>query len=197
MMITFVCINLNFLKMNESNLSNSGLEGRKPSNVNFAMINGMYMGVALIIFSLILYVLDVPHDNFVQYFSYVIMIAFTFVFVKQWRDKHNGGFLSYGGAFSNGFLTILFATILSAIYTYIFFQLIAPGEIQVLIAEAEEKMYENPNMTEEQVELAMKYTAMMMTPIMMSVWVTVGGAIGGAVISALLAIFLKKEPKEF
>ncbi len=154
------------------------------------------MGIALIFFSLVLYLTGVPRDNYIQYLSYVIMIVLTIVFVKQWRVKHNDGYLTYRQAFSHGFLIILFATILSALYTYVFFAFIAPEELQVILQEAEDKMYDQ-NMPDEQIAIAMKWTAMMTKPWVMSIWVIIGGTIGGLLISAVLAIFLKKESTEF
>ncbi len=168
----------------------------KPSSAKIALINGIYLGIALIVLSLVLYLLDVSRDSYAQYLSYVVMIGLMIIFVIQWRDKYNGGYLSYSGAFGHGFLVILFGTILSAIYTYVFFAFIAPGELMVLIEEAEQQMYEK-GMSDQEIEMAMSWTRMMMKPLMMGVWVIVGGAIGGLIISALAAIFLKKEPTEF
>ena len=144
--------------MNETNTDQMNLEGNRPSNAKFALINGIYMGVALIIFSLVLYLLDVPRESPIQYLSYVITIALTIVFVIQWRDKHNDGFLTYGQAFSHGILIILFASILSAIYTFIFFQIIAPGEIENMLKEARESMYDNPAINDDNIDMAMSMT---------------------------------------
>jgi len=172
------------------------LKQSKPSSAKVALTNGIFMGIALIVVSLILYLLGLQGESYAPYFSYAVMIVMTIVFVLQWRNKYNSGFISYGSAFGNGFLTILFGTILSALYTYVFFAFIAPEELTVMIEKAEEALYEK-GMAENEIEMAMKWTKMMMTTWMMPVWVMVGGAFWGAVISAILAIFLKKESKEF
>lgn len=182
--------------MENSNTQNFTDSVNRPSGTKIALINGIYMGLALIIVSLVLYLLDVPRDSYVQYISYLVMIVLTVVFVKQWRDQHNGGYISYGGALGHGFLIILFGSIISAIYIYVFFSFIAPGELAIMLEEAEQQLYER-GMSDQEIEVAMQWTGMMMKPWMMAIWVIVGGAIGGLIISAILAIFLKKEPKEF
>ena len=168
----------------------------RPSSAKVALTNGFFMGIALIVLSLILYLLGLNRETYATYLSYAVMIGLTIVFVLQWRNKYNDGFISYGSAFGNGFLTILFGAILSALYAYVFFAFIAPGELTVMLETAENEMYDK-GMSEQEIEMGMKWTKMMMTEWMMPLWVIVGSAFWGAIISAVLAIFLKKENREF
>jgi len=171
---------------------------QKPSNVNVALINGLYLGAVLIVYSLVLYLLGTPRDNWLQYISYLIMIVGVVLALKQWRDKYNNGFLNYGQAFSNGFLTILFAGILTSVYIFVFFQFIAPEEIIKMAETAEEQMYQkNPNMSEADIEMAMKYAKMFMKPWLMSIMGLFFNALAGLIISAIVSIFMKKEDKQF
>jgi hypothetical protein len=174
------------------------MDEQKTTNVNVSLINGLYLGATLIVYSLVLFLLGLPRDNWLQYLSYLVMIVGVVLAIKQWRDKYNNGFLSYGQAFSNGFLTLLFAGILSSIYIFVFFQFIAPGEVAKMAEMAEEKMLEqNPNITDEELAVAMKWTTMMMKPWLMALWGLLGTAIVGLIISAIVAIFMKKEDKQF
>lgn len=180
--------------MEEQTIDQMGQD--RPSSAKVALTNGVFMGIALIVLSLILYLLGLNQESYAPYFSYAVMIGLTIVFVLQWRNKYNNGFISYSSAFGNGFLTILFGSILSAIYVYVFFAFIAPNELTLMLEKAEEGMYDK-GMSDQEVEMGMKYTKMMMTEWMMPIWVIVGSAFWGAVISAILAIFLKKEDKAF
>jgi len=174
------------------------MDEQKTSNVNVSLINGLYLGAALIVYSLILFLLGLPRDNWLQYLSYLLMIVGVVLAIKQWRDKYNNGFLSYGQAFSNGFLTLLFAGILTSIYIFLFFQFIAPGEVAKMAEMAEEKMLEqNPNITDDELAIAMKWTTMMMKPWLMALWGLLGTAIVGLIISSIVAIFMKKEDNQF
>ncbi|MBE0637155.1 MAG: DUF4199 domain-containing protein [Bacteroidales bacterium] len=174
------------------------MEENKPSNVKVAINHGLLLGVALILFSLLLYVIGIPMDSKFQWLGYLVMVVGVVLGIKQWRDKYNDGFLTYGQAFSNGFLTILFAGILTSIWSLLFFSVIAPGEIDKMIEIAEEKMYESqPNLTDEQIEMALSYSKMFMSPVWLAVWGFIGNLVGGAIISAVVAIFMKKEKPIF
>ncbi len=168
----------------------------RPSSAKVALTNGVFMGIALIVLSLILYLLGLNRESYVPYLSYALMIVLTIVFVLQWRNKYNDGFISYSSAFGNGFLTILFGAILSALYAYVFFAFIAPEELTFLLEKAENDMYDR-GMSEQEIEMGMKWTKMMVSEWMLPLWVIIGSAFWGAIISAILAIFLKKEDKEF
>jgi hypothetical protein len=171
---------------------------QKPSNFKVALNHGLFLGVALVLFSLLMYVIGVAMDSKIQWISYVIMIAGLVLAIKQWRDKYNNGFLTYGQAFSNGFLTILVSGIISSIWILLFFGVIAPGEIEKMMEIAEENMYESqPNMSDEQIEMALKYSRMFMSPVWMAVWGFIGNIVVGAVLSAIIAIFMKKEKPIF
>ncbi len=171
---------------------------QKSSNVNVALINGLYIGAVLIVFSLILYLLGTPRDNWLQYISYIIMLVGVVMAIKQWRDKYNNGFITYGQAFSNGFLTLLFAGILTSIYIFIFFQVIAPDEVTKMAQLAEEQMYErNPNISEADAEMGMKFAKMFMKPWLMAVMGLFFTALAGLVMSAIVAAFMKKENNQF
>ncbi len=170
----------------------------RPSNAKVALNNGIIVGAALIIYSLLLYILEVPYTSKASWVSYLILIIGAVLGIKQWRDKYNSGYVSYGGAFSNGFLTLLFAGILASVWTGIFFGVIAPGEIDKLIEAAEEQMYQrNPNMSDSDFEMAMSWTRIMMQPWLMAFWGILGNTIAGLIISLIVAIFMKKEKPLF
>lgn len=166
-------------------------------NKQMALTNGSIIGVALIFYALLLWVLNVDRENWLQYFSYLIMLGGVVLAVKQYREK-NSGYLTYNQAFSNGFLTLFIAGIISAVYVVIFFGLIAPGEVEKMIEIAEEKMYENnPQLTDEQVGVAMGYAKMFMTPWAMAIMVLIFNTLASLLISAIVAAFMKKEKELF
>jgi len=179
-------------------MEDNTLMDQKPSNFKVALNHGLLLGVALVLFSLLMYVVGVPMDSKVQWISYVIMIAGLVLGIQQWRENYNGGFLAYGQAFSHGFLMVLFVGIVTSIWVLLFFGVIAPGEIEKMMEAAEEKMYESqPNMSDEQIEMALKYSRMFMSPVWMAIWGFIGNIVVGTVLSAIIAIFMKKEKPLF
>lgn len=169
----------------------------KMSKTNFTLMHGVILGIILIVFSLLLYLLDMSSSK-LQYLSYAILIGYLLYAMIQWRDKYNEGLLGYGQAFSTGFLVILFSSFVMAAYMILFFGLVAPGEIGEMIRAAEENVLEmQPDITDQALETTMEWTRMMMTPWMMAIWAFVGNLFVGMVLSAVLAAFVKKEPQPF
>ncbi len=104
-----------------------------------------------------------------NYLTYLIIVIGMFLSMKQWRDKFNNGFITYGNAFKHGFYVILITGILTAIWTFVFYNYIAPGEVAKIIEATEENLYKSqPNMSEEQVEMALKWSKMFVSPKIMA-----------------------------
>jgi len=159
-----------------------------------SLIPGIYLGFALIIFTLLTYVLDVDMESPIKYVSYAIMAIGLYLSTVSFRDKHLDGYISYGKAFSAGFYTGFFAAILAGIFTYIYVQYIDTELIANILILAEENMLEqNPDMSNEQLDQALSMTEMFTSPLMMSILGFVANVIVSALISALIAIFAKRE----
>ncbi len=168
----------------------------KISLGKFTMIYGGITGVILIMISLIFYVIDVDPSSFLSYLNILLLIGAMAYAGIQYRNTVKGGFMSYGRGLGVGFLVGLFASVVLAIYTFVFFKYIDPGMIAKIMATAEEKMLaKNPDMTDEQIEMAMKYSSMFMTPIAMMIWTVLGMAFWSLIFSLIVAAFTKKTDK--
>ncbi len=169
----------------------------KKSAFGPSLISGIYLGVALILFSLIMFLLDIDRESPIMYISYIVLAVGLFWSVISFRNKHLGGFIEYKTAFGSGFYTGLFASILAAIFTYIYVTAIDPGLIDEILIQAEEQMLEqNPNMTDEQIEQGLAMTETFTSPVMISVWAFLGNLVISTILSLIIAIFAKRENKE-
>lgn len=167
----------------------------KPKSVAMNGITyGIITGVVMILFDLILYLFNLHLDANVTWIVYVILIGGMIWGTLDYRKKVLSGFMSYGKAFSTSILIALFATILVAVYTFLFFQVIAPDAVQDVIELSRQSALErNPEMTDEQLEQAMQMTSFAMTPIGMAIMGMVSQFIIGVILSLITSIFLKKE----
>ncbi len=173
------------------------MEENKNSALMPSLMSGIYLAFALIVYSLLMYLLDIDRESPIMYISYAILAGGLFWAVVSYRDKHMGGFIEYGKAFSSGFLTGLFASIITAIFTYIYVQYIDPGLVEEILAQAEEEMLaDNPNMSDEQMDQALSITASLTSPVMISVWAFLGNVLFTVVLSLIIAIFAKRENKQ-
>ena len=153
---------------------------------------GVILAVVVIIFSLLMFVLDVDRQSSLNYLSYVIVLAGIIIFQLNYRNKYLGGYISYGKAFTVGLLTIVYFSILISIFTYIFFVYIDPGAIEEGMRIAEEKMLER-GMSDQEIDQAMKMAERFQSPAMFTFWALLGNIVIGAILSLITAIFVKKE----
>ncbi len=162
-----------------------------------SIMSGIYLGIALIVYSLVMFLIEIDRESPIMYVSYVILAIGLFWAIISFRDKHNGGFIDYKGAFSAGFFTGLFASILTGIFMFVYAQYIDPGLVDEILLNAEEQMLEqNPNMSDEQIDQALSITESMTSPVMMMVWGFVGNLIVSTILSLIIAIFAKRENNE-
>ena len=160
-----------------------------------ALFYAVIVGFAMIVYSVILYAFDLSTNKALSWISYILLIAGMYIGSTKYKTSFaNGGFLSYGKAFQSNFLIGLFASIIFALWTYIFFKFIDNGIINQLLEKTQESMLEgNPNMSEEQMEMAMKYTKIFMRPEAMAIMTLLITTFFSTILSLIVAIFVKKE----
>lgn len=170
------------------------MEEKLKSAFKPSLVPGIYLGFALIIYTLLLYVLDIDLESPFKYGSYAIVAIGLYFSIVSFRDKYLNGFISYKKAFSAGFYTGLFASVIASIFTYIYVQYIDTELIANILIMSEETMLEqNPDMTNEQIEQALSMTEMFMSPFIMSIVGFFSNVILSAVLSLIIAIFAKRE----
>ena len=158
-----------------------------------AMKWGVYGGVALIIFDLVLYVLGMKTadgSNPVQYLSFIVFIAFVVMGIKAYADTN--GYMSYGQGLGTGLLTSLIAGVLLAIYSYLFMTVIAPDFMDGAI-EAVRDQWEAQGMSDEQIEQAEGLVGKFMSPGIMAIMSIFSYGFIGLVSSLIASAVLKRD----
>lgn len=169
----------------------------KKSAFGPSAVSGVYVGAALIVFSLITFLLDVDFESPIKYISYLILALGLFWAVISYRDKHMGGTIDFKGAFTAGFYTALIAALIGGIFTFVYVEYIDTGIVEQILVKAEEDMLErSPNMSDEQLEQALDMTETFTSPILMSVFSFIGNLVVSIIFSLIIAIFAKRENKE-
>jgi hypothetical protein len=169
----------------------------KRTQTKVAMNYGALYGLAAIAVSLIFYFLNTDFQSkWPQYTSWLIQIIFIALGIKSYRDEDLGGFIGYGKSVGTGILISIFGGILIAIYTVVFFQYIAPEMVQKILDAAQQKMGEQGT-PEEQIEIAMHWTAKMMTPGWLFAFALFGSSIMGLIWSLIISIFMKRDSNPF
>jgi hypothetical protein len=170
------------------------MEENKKSPTQAAMLYGLILGIVVILFSLVMFLLDVDRESPINYIVYLFMIIVLYLAMINFRDQQLGGIASYGQMFGLGFKTILFGTIISAIFTYFFVTVIDPGMIDEILMNSEEKMLDNEDLTDEQIDQALLFTERFVAnPIAITIWAAAFNLIVGTVLSLIISIFVKRE----
>lgn len=157
---------------------------------------GLISGVSGIIWTLIMYLTELDKTDLAKPLGWVmvlIYIAFVVLAIKEVRDAKNG-FITFGEAFKTGFLTALIGALIGTTYFYIHVSFVDLGFIDHILEQSRSEMMKQPNLTEEQLEQAMKFTSMFMTPGVMSFFGLLINVIGGVIGSLIVAAIMKKEP---
>jgi len=94
---------------------------------NSGVKNGILLGAASIIFSLVCYIINPKWMlNGVAFLGFIIIIYFMYRSAAEER-KSNEGYLSFGEALKVTFLTYIIGNLLISIFTYLMFNLIDPS----------------------------------------------------------------------
>jgi phage shock protein PspC (stress-responsive transcriptional regulator) len=104
--------------------------------------------------------------------------------------------MTYGQALGVGLLTVVFASVLSSIYTYLLYAVIDPSLQDQLRLFTEEQIVKQGRVPEEQMDMALEMATKFQTPGMMMVMGIFGGAFAGLIISLITAIFTQKKPQD-
>lgn len=168
----------------------------KPSTAIVSLGYGVIIALAIIVFSLILFLLNLAKGSGLEYLSYLILLAGLFLAQINFRNKYQGGFITYGKAFTLGMLTSIFLSVIMGIYTYIFFQYIDPGAMEEAMTIVEQKMMDQ-GLSDMQIEEGMAIAGKFQSVGMYTVFAIVGNFLIGMIFSLITAIFVKKEDTEF
>lgn len=174
------------------------IEPKKISVGRNAMNYGALTGVALIIVSLIFYILNMTLIPGVQWIQFAVYVAGMIIGILNYRNKVNGGFISYGKSLGSGVLIGLFASIIASIYVYILFKFIDPGLVDKMISMQEDAILKkSPDISDEDMELIMDKVKIFMAPFWMAIMGVVMNTLYSFILSLIISIFTRKTDKSF
>ncbi|MBN1990716.1 MAG: DUF4199 domain-containing protein [Bacteroidales bacterium] len=173
------------------------MEPKSNSLVKSAMTSGLILGLALIVFNVVLYILGIyKPPTWVGILNYVIIIGGVFYGQKKFRDDELGGFISYGRALGTGVLVALFASVIYGVYYYLLTAVIDPGYMEK-IYEVMEEAYIEMGMSDDQVESTLEVAKGFTSPLMLMFTSVIGFVFWGTLFSLITSIFIKKNEPMF
>ncbi|MBP6301745.1 MAG: DUF4199 domain-containing protein [Bacteroidia bacterium] len=160
-----------------------------------AMKWGAIMGFAGIIVTLVFYFTTGKMDSknpFQMILGFAIIIGGLIMCVKEQRDELQNGYISFGRALGVAMLTVLFSSIISGFFTYVFLKFGAPEILQNMVTEIEDKMREQ-GQSDEQIEMSISMMSKMMQPGIITIMGVFMSALMSLVPALIIAAVMKKE----
>jgi hypothetical protein len=156
------------------------------------LTNGVILGLIGVVYSLVMYFLDLTFNKLQGYIFLVILIFIIFYMLKSYRDSFLHGNMTYGQSLGAGVIIFLYSSIIGAIFTYILYKFIDPGLLVKQLAMAEEILVKRGTPAEA-MDTALAMQKKIMIPEIMAPSSILGNMFFGTIISLLVSIFTRKE----
>jgi len=170
------------------------MEEKQKSVTMNGLTWGIVAGVLMILYSLILYLLDQSLNTSISWIGYLFFVGAMVWGTLEYRKKELNGYMTYGKAFSTSFMILLFASILVSIYTFLFYQIIAPNLIQDLIETSRQNTRESfPNLSEEEIDKAHQIGSFFRTPILLAITSLFASLLIGSILCLISSTFLARS----
>jgi len=171
------------------------MENQKASVKKIALSYGLILALLTITVSVIVYVMGMHLDQpwWQSVLNFVIMTGCIVYGLKAFK-KDNGGYLSLGESLKTGLAISLVAGLIGSLFTLLFITVIEPDFATQMLDATRDKMIEqNPNLTDEQLDMTLSISEKMMSPgIMFAIGIIVSLFIG-FIISLISGLILKNN----
>ncbi len=159
-----------------------------------AMVYGLYVGIFLTLYSVVMYVLGQSQNKSLVFVPFILYAVCIVLAQYYYRNNELDGTITYGQAVGIGVAVMFFSGIIATLYSLIIFKIDPSLLDQIKIAQ--EEAYLKNGMSEEMIEQTMEMSAKMMTPGWMAIMGLLSSVLIGTIISLVSAIFIKKQPNE-
>jgi hypothetical protein len=174
------------------------MENQKSTSKQIMLNHGLLLGVVSVLLSVTIYAMGKIYDQgvWVMLVSFTIMAVIIFLGLQKFRTSNNG-LLSLGEALKIGLGISLIGAIVSIIYNQIFINVIEPDFMKNMLEVAEQKMLEtNPNMSDDQIEMALSMSKTFSKPIIGIAMAIIGSLFFGFIISLIEGLILKRTDED-
>ncbi len=160
-----------------------------------SLIYGGIIGGVIILHSAILQIMNATFSTYGQIMAYVLPIGLLIFTLHSYRKEYLGGIISYQKGLGMGVMFSVVYAILATAYLIVLIKFIDPHYLELVSQMAEEKML-NKGMDDAVIEKAMEMTEKFRTLGFMAIAGFLGAIFMGTIYSAIIMIFLKKDPED-
>jgi hypothetical protein len=156
------------------------------------LTNGLILGLVGIVYSLVIYFLDLSFNKTQGYIFMAIQLMMLYFLLKSYRDNFMHGQITYGQSLGAGVIICLYYAIIMAIFSYLLYTVIDTGLMNKQLAFVEGEMLKK-GLPQEAVDKGMAFQAKIMKPAIMAPLSIIGNMIWGVILSLVVSIFIRKE----
>ncbi|ARK11221.1 DUF4199 domain-containing protein [Fibrivirga algicola] len=164
----------------------------KPSTARLALKWGLITGVALIIYSTLLFTLGQTANSGLTMLIYLIMAGGLFMGIREYRIL-NGGYLSIGEGMGTGTLQSAVSGIISATYSLLYTTFIDPSVTEQIQNQMRAQMEDQGKLTDEQIDQAMEVMQKFQSPGLQFMAGVLGAIFIGAILSLLISAIMRRK----
>lgn len=162
-----------------------------PWKANIA--NGLIMGLTGVVFTLVLWFLDLTFNRGASASFFLIAIFLLYFLIKSYRDNYRHGIITYGQSLGAGMIIFVYYGIIMAVFSYLLYTIIDPELTDKSLAFAEEQLRKSGRVPENMIDTSMEMQKKFMKPGIMAVFSILGSLFSGLIMSLIVSIFTKKE----
>lgn len=156
---------------------------------------GLLTGLVSIIISFGIFAAQIE-DSPIKYISYLVLIG-GLVMAMRYYKASNLGFMSYGEGLGIGMMVSAVVGVLSAIFTYVYMNIIDPDAVARMTEKVRAGMEEGGKLTDDQIDQSMAMAGKFMNGPFMVVAVVISSVLVGLVFSLVISAFIKHTKPEF
>lgn len=162
--------------------------------------HGIYLGIALILITVLIYAFDVSimTEWYMFFVNLVLVVTLATMAVKKSKAASTSLF-SFKEAFTPYFLTVFIGMLLATVFTLLLFNVIDPEAaetVKELTLEKQAEMLEGFGMTEEQINAGMAEAAKQDTFSLKNIAISFGGQlIFFSIIGLIVALIFREKDK--
>ncbi|HEX9958313.1 MAG TPA: DUF4199 domain-containing protein [Fibrella sp.] len=165
----------------------------KPSTARLALKWGLITGIALIVFSTILFTLGQMANTGLSLLVYVIVAVGLTLGIREFRTL-NGGYLTIGDGVGLGALLSAISGIISSAYSVLYTTIIDPGIVEQIQNQARAKLEDQGNLTDEQIDQSLEIMQKFQTPGLQFIFGILGSILIGVIFSLIIAAIMRRKP---
>jgi hypothetical protein len=164
----------------------------KPSTAKLALKWGLITGVALVVYSTLLYTLGQMANTGLTLLIYVIVAAGLTLAIREYRTL-NGGYLTIGEGVSLGALLSAISGLLSSAYNVLYTTVIDPGVREQMMNQIRAGLEDQGKLTDEQIDQTMEITQKFQSPGLQFIVGILGSILIGVVFSLIISAIMRRK----